>query len=671
MKEVRSLTKEQAEQRLPVALKGVITVVFKGRAAGFILNDGTSAVFVSRYEMENDNPSLDEPIRAKDIVEVKGVTITGGFSRDVVASSIRRVGVGKLPEALPVRMDDLLGGELDCQMVKVTGVIQSIERREKFPGQWFILRMKGERRLAVMIINEGQDAGRFIDAEVEITGVNTSFFNERAELIGVSVQAQDLSAIHILRPSVAGHLTPLVSLKDLMEPLEKHGTFGRIRTMGNVSFISPDGFFYIQDDDRAVKVTTRHPNHVSLGDRVEVIGYSEVERYFAELTGAEIIGKASGTVPGALHVTHTDVIKNWRPGYSRRSFDGKRVRMEARLEKIAIQSTDTATLYLSHEGNLISAALMNGGDLPGKIRPGAVLSLEGICVVELNKAWPADNWIYPTGFSLLVQSPADINVLKVPAWWTPERIWTAFGIAATLGSVATVWVMLLRQQVANQTKLIRKQTMNEAVAQERKRMAREFHDTLEQELAGLSIQLDSAADAVPASATFALSALEEAHTMLRYTRTETRRSIWDLRATALQKKGLFGAIEWSASQMRESGTPKIHLKCSGEVREIGPRLETHLLRISTECLANAVKHSGGSSVELELSYSPDHLELTILDDGQGFTVPAGNEIMAGHFGLRGIRERAKQIGAELTISSSPGNGTKITVMVTFSNLQES
>jgi signal transduction histidine kinase len=115
---------------------------------------------------------------------------------------------------------------------------------------------------------------------------------------------------------------------------------------------------------------------------------------------------------------------------------------------------------------------------------------------------------------------------------------------------------------------------------------------------------------------------------------------------------------------------KANITITGTYRVLASSLENEVLRIVQEALANALRHSRATRVEVDLRYHPDELTLTISDNGVGFqstdpTLPA-----KGHFGLQGMRERAVQIGGTLNIESSPERGTIVTLLAPLANGKE-
>ena len=104
------------------------------------------------------------------------------------------------------------------------------------------------------------------------------------------------------------------------------------------------------------------------------------------------------------------------------------------------------------------------------------------------------------------------------------------------------------------------------------------------------------------------------------------------------------------------------LKIGGAYRKLAPSLENDVFRVAQESLANVYRHSAASQVLVQLHYDPNVLRLNVRDNGRGF-VPSVAEIPDGHYGLRGIKERATSLGATLTIVSNPDEGTAVTLVV--------
>jgi signal transduction histidine kinase len=197
---------------------------------------------------------------------------------------------------------------------------------------------------------------------------------------------------------------------------------------------------------------------------------------------------------------------------------------------------------------------------------------------------------------------------------------------------------------------------------ERMRMAREIHDTILQGLAGLALQLDDlsyASEAVPASSS------ERVRRMRRrveeYIR-EARRSIWDLRATALERQSLPSALREAGARAVADRPVSLDVAVKGTPHSCSPAVEQQLLLICQEALTNAVRHGAPHRIDVELEYGRKEVSVRVSDDGRGFD-PARVQYVTGHYGVTSMHERAEQVRGHLTIASQPGSGTRVEAVV--------
>jgi signal transduction histidine kinase/ligand-binding sensor domain-containing protein len=199
----------------------------------------------------------------------------------------------------------------------------------------------------------------------------------------------------------------------------------------------------------------------------------------------------------------------------------------------------------------------------------------------------------------------------------------------------------------------------EAVLGERRRLSRELHDTLEQGLAGIGLQVDSARQHLGRRPEVTEHCLETALHMVEYSREETRRTVNQLRSQALERGDIALAIREVASELTSNGEPQVEVEVRGVPRRMSVAAEHHLFRIAQEALTNAVRHAQASRVSVSLAFTDHEVELTVHDDGRGLPPQAPGRGL--HFGLSGMRERARALGSRLEVESAPGRGTTIRV----------
>jgi signal transduction histidine kinase len=219
----------------------------------------------------------------------------------------------------------------------------------------------------------------------------------------------------------------------------------------------------------------------------------------------------------------------------------------------------------------------------------------------------------------------------------------------------------LGRRLREQRAISRQKIRISAVLEERNRIARELHDTLEQELAGITMQLDLAADCFHQAPNVAEHAIESARSMSRHSMVEARRSVWDLRCHLLESGDLVSALQQVVEPLVPRDHVKMDVKITGTPVRLTASMEMNLLRIGQEAVANAMKHGLAHCVQIELKFAPEKVSLLVSDDGQGFS-PA-EAPRTGHFGLLDMRERAQSLGCCLSVESKPGSGTRISVEV--------
>ncbi|MEZ0396664.1 MAG: sensor histidine kinase [Anaerolineales bacterium] len=202
-----------------------------------------------------------------------------------------------------------------------------------------------------------------------------------------------------------------------------------------------------------------------------------------------------------------------------------------------------------------------------------------------------------------------------------------------------------------------------AQEEERTRLARELHDDTLQAIIALKQRLQLTQKVVTEPR--ARQSLAELESLTEQTIENLRRFTRALRPIYLEDLGLVTALEILARETAQNHSLHVDFRKVGAERRLPSEVELSLYRIAQEALNNVVKHAHATRASLALTFASDHVELTVSDNGMGFTVPQSPTDLApaGHFGLLGMHERASLIGGRLEIESAPGNGTRLQVRV--------
>jgi ligand-binding sensor domain-containing protein/signal transduction histidine kinase len=239
--------------------------------------------------------------------------------------------------------------------------------------------------------------------------------------------------------------------------------------------------------------------------------------------------------------------------------------------------------------------------------------------------------------------------------WQPHFYQTEWFLAlCALAAMTLAWVWY-RLHVRN----IRQRFA--AVLEERNRLAREMHDTLIQGCVGVSALLEAASSAREVSPSISDELLDRARNEVRAAVDEARLAVWNLRQGA--GEGLTPAVSQLARRTeRETGIP-VKFESSGVPLALGAEGERSLLMIIREALQNALRHAAPRTLSVRLSFDRSGLQVEVEDDGCGFDPSVIHSSNGRHYGLIGMRERAEKLGGEFRLTSSPGEGTQVRLII--------
>ncbi|MBE9030124.1 GAF domain-containing protein [filamentous cyanobacterium LEGE 11480] len=228
--------------------------------------------------------------------------------------------------------------------------------------------------------------------------------------------------------------------------------------------------------------------------------------------------------------------------------------------------------------------------------------------------------------------------------------------------------------IARQAQDVALRQSEQAVLDERNRLAREIHDTLAQAFTGVSLQLEVVRGLTnnpnhpdtAASLKQAQAFIRRARDLARQGLSEARRSVHALRSAALETDDLPNALQKVLRQtQRDTGlTTQFHLE--GVPLPLSDDCQLNLLRIAQEAITNTLRHAQATQLDITLGFTPPQIRLQIFDNGCGFHPQSLSEVTG--FGLIGMRERAARLNGKFQIHSNPQQGTRITVQLPLSDI---
>ena len=630
----------------------VVGTVVGNTHLGFVLTDGSGQVeFQSRPE-NRPNPS--------DIVRVLGVLHHFNTGNQVAeAREIIRLGFTSPPNPVPLSMVELAQGYGDFRQVLIDGIVTEATRDE-IDSHWnWIIVCRDGVNTAVCISDPDirqKDLDRLIDAKVKVTGIALPNGSGYRKHLGIRVEITSLSEIKIVEPPP----DPFASqnLRTLREPNRKMSEpyEHRRRVSGTVlaSWAGKNLFIETQEKERLQIHLSHRTDIPPPGTRISAAGFIRRNAFFVWLHNAVIRSESSAqSLPPE---NATDITGHFasRPDGTRLftpEANGRLVRIQGKVVSAFATGTQFSQLGIYSQGDVIQIELGNLLPPPND----AEVEITGICIMTVENSSDENGFGHITGFSVVPRLQSDIRVLVAPPWWTPAKL------SALVGALLIILVGLVWR---NRQKERQTQRESQLRIDERTKLAVELHDSLAQNLTGISLQLDAAEMAEGEDRAVALTHLGNAREALRSCREGLRYCLSDLRSRSFEDTDMTEAVT-------ETVRPHIGKACLA-VRFNVPRSRLSdssahaVLCIVRELAVNAVRHGHATEILVAGEFRDGQIRFSVRDNGGGFDPDSRPGSAQGHFGLLGVNERIGAFKGTLKIDSAIGKGTKATVILNIS-----
>ena len=674
--EIRALSRDETAKSLPVKLTGV--VIHSGWE-DLVIHDGTASIYLDfrfarkRGVWKGDLPDLSQIVPGTGL-EIEGVTDPGGFSPMVMVSKFESKGMMPIPPPLRPRTEELLSSSHDTTWVEVEGVVRKVG--DQSGGPTYLTLLVGGHPCPVLIRNwPNLSREQLVDARVRVRGVLLNIANLRSQTAGMKLHSNGMADVDILVPPPKDPFqAPKVPLSRLIAYQPDADLGHRRVSSGLVTFVAPCRFFYLMDQESCVRVDSVE-DRVAPGDVVEISGFIETTRVLASFSEVAVRKIGTGSVPPPVTPAISDILHPrtrsaeemvTEPGHP--DFDGRLMRLGGVLRRVLpMDENGNSTVFIESGENLVQVFFP--GDAPSWIE-GSVVELTGVCELEMERLDKLP-WFAITGFHVWLSSPSDLRVISTPPWWTEQRLgMLLLGVMLVL-VLALIWGYAMRRQVAIKgarlaTEIAARESAKlefDTILRERRRLANDLHDTLEQNLTGLALQLEIASRNRESDPGSSEHHLHLARQFLERSRTEAHRTVWDLRAQGEDGRDFLEILGERVSSMVAGTGVTLALQHEGTRVPMPDLIAGNLLLLAQEAVTNALKHSGASKIDILLRHARGQWELAVTDNGRGFDTGAAPGQEQGHFGLQGMRERTKRLGGEIEMASSPGKGATLRVSV--------
>ncbi len=647
---IKQLTPKEAALKPPLRLTGVVTHVFPWHPeyTSFTLtatNDPNGiAVFAGLESVI--------PIEAGMLVEGEGIAEYRKISPVVVFEKIAVTGRMELPPVPLRRLADLHDEMYFNQSVALSGVV-----RKKFllhENQRTIMQYEVQNQDGTFIVffqnpdSATYDWDALIDAEVRFSGCAILLDSRRKELRNKGLYLSETNQITVLIPAPDDPfaLSPIPANTVFPQYNDSHRKLVR----GIVTLKVPGQFLYIQNEQYGIRVNTDATVDSEIGDEVDVSGFLTHNNILGDMSGC-VIRKTGRTMPvDPVPFANFFPVDSFPQGNERiNEFNGLLIRIQGELVQIGAPVDNYATIIFRHLSKNYRAVCYSS-NLNAKLSnlaEGKPIELTGILNINAYETSNPQTLIFPSDWYLLLRDESDITPLPGGPWLTPSRKTAIQVVAGTALIVLLAMLFYLRRKILN----------SDLIMGERKRMAADLHDTLEQSIAATAMQLKAASDALPPAEEDARSFVTLATKILATAKTDLRSSVWNLRADSLRTKTLEESIRDLAQSVRG-----IHVNCDLEEfpSDIPDYYGIHIFSIVQEAFTNAIKHSSATT----MSIAARQYSITVTDNGIGFDPEV---MLPGHFGIAGMSERASRFGGAVDVESFPGMGTRITIHLSITH----
>lgn len=628
-------------------------LVFQYKLCHILIEDNGVGVNVIGSFRHSPTPDLGDIVRLNGrIVPYGAGSVMPKFSR------LRIIGRGEVPRPIEGNATEVMGGRCDFHRAYLVGEVRDVEPSGTDPCWTYLSIISDAHQYYAPIPTLNTPLSQFealVGSTVRIDGFpdphNCSFrfLNERRFL------AAGMKNIEVLSPPPADPFekaAPIESLRKLspetLPRLGRHKTSGRLITVWqsrNALLQMPDG--------RKALVSFSEADGLKRGDSVEVAGYPSTDGFTLTLSRAigRLLPGEPFSEPEVKPLSESDVRNRLSNNFLRKgSLQGRRIQLYGEVNDFSDVCRERRTFPLSIAGRLLEVDYSAAPDSCNGLVKGCKVCITGTCALT-SENWAAlSDDAHLTGIRLVVDTAHDLNILSYPPWWTPGRLSAVVAVLLLVLAGSLVWNrMLHRLSERRGRELFRERTASalaELKASERTRLAAEIHDSISQILTGASMQLDAGETGA-------------AKRILASCRRELRCCLWDLRSRALDAKDFQEAIRETLAPHLGGRTATIDFNIPSAKMSEG--LRHAALSIMREATVNAVRHGHAQTIAISGGLSGRKLSFSIVDDGRGFDPDKAKGSADGHFGLLGMRERAKAFNGSISITSAPGDGTEISV----------
>ena len=618
------------------------------------------------------------PDKVADIVPGDRVRIRGDIIRGqngILYTYARHIDVlSHGPAPLPVEASaaDFYHGKYIYRLIRITGTVVDAFTDEIDPRFMFLIISCGRESVYVSIRKPQANARQLldlVDSKVSVVGIGVRERSSRPQnRKGLQLCASGPSAITIVTPPPADRFNVPTCTNvnaDILEIMT--GDIQRRKITGQVIAVWHGNRVLVRTPYGISRIDILGDGALpSCGSTIEAVGTPETDLYNVNLSSA-IWRPTQLTVPPGPSLQQIKFDKLVSDERGRREikpeFHGCPVTLRGTVRELR-EAHETGTCLTLECGKHLVPVEFNSPDLlPADLGVGCAAAITGVCIMDVENWRPQSPFPHIEGFILAVRAPQDVTILSRPPWWTAGRLIAAIAILAGTLLAILLWNLSLQRLVERRSRELAQEKVgrleSELKIQERTRLAVELHDSVAQNLTGVSMEIDTATQLAQEKCDSMFMHLAIAAKTLQSCRDELRNCLWDLRSRALEENNMNEAIRRTVAP-QITGVELV-IRFSVPRKRLSDDTTHALLRIIRELVVNATRHGKAKTIRIAGGLEENRVLFSVRDDGIGFNPDTCPGVLQGHFGLQGIKERVSKFGGNLSIESAPGAGTKVTV----------